>query len=94
MAGRNNALLVASMVGYYAFLFALGRYAKVRCHFNGVFMQRLWLITLCFVLLMMVFMRDPHAHILLTVIYVWSVFAMFWKTGKRVTAEEAAECAS
>ena len=85
--------LVASMVGYFAFLFALGRYAKVRCHINGAFMQRLWIITICFVLLMMVFMNVPWAHILLTVIYVWSVFAVFYRTGKKVAAEEAAECA-
>ena len=84
--------LVASMVGYFAFLFALGRYAKVRCHINGAFMQRLWIITICFVLLMMVFMNVPWAHILLTVIYVWSVFAVFFVTGRKVAAEEAAEC--
>ena len=84
--------LVASMVGYFAFLFALGRYAKVRCHINGAFMQKLWLMTLCFVMLMMVFMKVPRAHILLTVIYVWSVFAVFYRVGKKVAAEEAAEC--
>ena len=85
--------LVASMVVYFAFLFALGRYAKVRCHINGAFMQKLWILTLCFVLLMMVFMNVPRAHILITVIYVWSVFAVFCSVGKRVAAEEAAECA-
>ena len=84
--------LVASMVGYFAFLFALGRYAKVRCHINGAFMQKLWIMTLCFVMLMMVFMNVPRAHILFTVIYVWSVFAVFYRTGKKVAAEEAAEC--
>jgi hypothetical protein len=86
--------LVVSMVGYFAFLFALGRYAKVRCHINGAFMQKLWILTLCFVMLMMVFMNVPRAHILITVIYVWSVFAVFYRVGKRVAAEEAAECAS
>ena len=85
--------LVVSMVVYFAFLFALGRYAKVRCHINGAFMQKLWILTLCFVLLMMVFMNVPRAHILITVIYVWSVFAVFCRVGKRVAAEEAAECA-
>ena len=86
--------LVVSMVGYFAFLFALGRYAKVRCHINGAFMQKLWILTLSFVMLMMVFMNVPRAHILITVIYVWSVFAVFYRVGKRVAAEEAAECAS
>ena len=86
--------LVASMVGYFAFLFALGRYAKVRCHINTAFMQKLWIMTLCFVLLMMVFMNVPRAHILITVAYVWSVFAVFYRVGKKVAAEEAAECAS
>ncbi len=84
--------LVASMVGYFAFLFALGRYAKVRCHINKAFMGKLWLLTLGFVVLMMVFMNVPRAHILFTVIYVWSVFAVFYRTGKKVAAEEAAEC--
>ena len=84
--------LVASMIVYYAFLFALGRYAKARCHFNGAFMQKLWLLTVCFVLLMMVFMRVPSAHILITVIYVWSVFAVIYRVGKKVAAEEEAEC--
>ena len=84
--------LVVSMVGYFAFLFALGRYAKVRCHINGAFMQKLWIMTICFAMLMMGFMREPRAHILLTVIYVWSVFAVFYRVGKRVAAEEAAEC--
>ena len=86
--------LVASMVGYFAFLFALGRYAKVRCHINTAFMQKLWIMTLCFVLLMMAFMNVPRAHILITVAYVWSVFAVFYRVGKKVAAEEAAECAS
>ncbi len=84
--------LVVSMVGYFAFLFALGRYAKVRCHINGAFIQKLWIMTICFAMLMMGFMREPRAHILLTVIYVWSVFAVFYRVGKRVAAEEAAEC--
>ena len=84
--------LVVSMVGYFAFLFALGRYAKVRCHINEAFMQKLWIMTICFAMLMMGFMREPRAHILLTVIYVWSVFAVFYRVGKRVAAEEAAEC--
>ena len=86
------AFLVASMVVYFAFLFALGRYAKVRCHINAAFMQKLWIITLCFVMLMLVFMNVPRAHILITVVYVWSVFAVFYRTGKKVAAEEAAEC--
>ena len=86
--------LVASMVGYFAFLFALGRYAKVRCHINTAFMQKLWVMTLCFVMLMMVFMKVPRAHILLTVVYVWGVFAVFYRVGKKVAAEEAAECES
>ena len=84
--------LVASMIGYFAFLFTLGRYAKVRCHINTAFMQKLWIMTLCFVLLMMVFMNVPRAHILITVAYVWSVFAVFYRVGKKVAAEEAAEC--
>ena len=84
--------LVASMVGYFAFLFALGRYAKVKCHINAAFMQKLWIMTLCFVMLMMVFMNVPRVHILFTVIYVWGVFAVFYSTGKKVAAEEAVEC--
>jgi hypothetical protein len=55
-------------------------------------MQKLWIITLCFVMLMLVFMNVPRAHILITVVYVWSVFAVFYRTGKKVAAEEAAEC--
>ena len=84
--------LVVSMVLYYAFLFALCRYAKMKCHINAAFMQRLWLMTLGFVLLMMVFMNEPKAHILITVIYVWGVFAVFYKAGKKIAAEE--DCTS
>lgn len=84
--------LVASMIVYYAFLFALGRYAKKRCHIDGDFMQKLWIMTLCFVLLMMVFMNEPQAHILLTVVYVWSVFAVFYRVGRKIAAEDAEEC--
>lgn len=85
-------LLVVSMVLYYAFLFALGRYAKKRCHINEEFMHKLWLVTLAFVLLMMVSVKEPRIHILLTVIYVWGVFAIFYRVGRRVAAEEAEEC--
>ena len=85
-------LLVASMVLYYAFLFALGKYAKKRCHINEAFIHKLWLMTICFVLLMMVFMNEPRAHILLTVIYVWGVFAVFYRVGRKVAVEEAEEC--
>ena len=56
-------------------------------------MQKLWLMTIGFVLLMMVFMNEPRAHILLTVIYVWGVFAVFYRVGRKVAAEEAEECA-
>lgn len=85
-------LLVVSMVLYYAFLFALGRYAKKRCHINEEFMHKLWLVTLAFVLLIMVSVKEPRIHILLTVIYVWGVFAIFYRVGRRVAAEEAEEC--
>ena len=47
-----------------------------------------------FLMLMMAFMNVPSAHILITVAYVWSVFAVFYRVGKKVAAEEAAECAS
>lgn len=55
-------------------------------------MQRLWLLTLGFVMLMMVFMNEPRAHILITAVYVWSVFAVFYKVGKKVAGEE--DCTS
>ena len=76
--------LVASIVIYYAFLFALGKYAKKRCHIDFHFMQKLWLMTLGFVLLMMVFMNQPQTHILLTVVYVWGVFAVFYRVGRKI----------
>ena len=82
-------MLAASMIAYYVFLFALGRYAKVRCHIDAEFMQKLWLMTICFALMMLVFMNEPRAHILITAIYVWGVFAVFYVTGRRVAAEEA-----
>ena len=85
--------LVVSMVIYFAFLFALGRYAKKRCHMNRAFMMRLWLMTLGFVLLMMVSMNEPRAHILITAVYVWGVFAVFYRVGRKVAAGEAEECA-
>ena len=45
-------------------------------------------MTLGFVLLMMVFMNQPQAHILITVAYVWGVFAVFYNAGKKIAAEE------
>ena len=83
--------LVASIVVYYAFLFSTGKYAKKRCHIDRAFMLKLVGATAAFVVLMMVMRNRPLAHILITALYVWGVFAVFYKVGRKIKAEEAGE---
>ena len=79
--------LVASIVVYYAFLFCTGKYAKKKCHINTAFILKLVTMAAAFIILMMIFINEPRAHILITAIYVWSVFAVFYIAGRKINGD-------
>ena len=69
-------LLVCSIVGYYLFLFSTKRYAKKRCQFDRGFLVKMVLLTVCFVAFMIVFRKIMMLNILITVLYVFTVFGV------------------
>ena len=80
--------LIASVVMYYAFLFCTGPYAKARCHIDMPFILKLAGFTAGFVVLMLVMRNVSAAHIFITVVYVWSVFSVFYRAARRIRAAD------
>jgi len=82
--------MVVSVIIYYGFLFSIGKYAKKTCRIDTPFILRLTAATAGFALLMMLFRETSAAHILITVVYVWSIFGVLWRAAKMVNQEELA----
>ncbi|MBR0308672.1 MAG: low temperature requirement protein A [Mogibacterium sp.] len=63
--------LIASIVGYYVFLFCTYPYAKLQCRPSRPFITKLLAVTAAFVVLMIIFREQMYVNILITVIYVF-----------------------
>ena len=66
--------LVISLVGYYALMFLLGRYAKNRCKPDMKFTLKIAILAAGFVTLMIVFKNMMIINIMLTVVFVFTAF--------------------
>lgn len=87
--------LMASLIIYFAFLFALGnRHAKARCQKYLRLCLRAALISAVFVLLMLLFREAMTVNIAVAVLFVFSLFAMIFWYGRRVERASAAAEAS
>lgn len=86
--------LMGSFVMYYVFLFLTSRYAKRRCRFRARLMLKVGGISVGFLLLMLLFRNHMMINIAVTVIYVFAVFAILYRYGKKMDTVESnvSEC--
>lgn len=71
--------ITASIIGYYAFLFCTGRYAKENFEVTVAFVLKMAALTAAFAVLMIVFRENMRVNIFVTVAYVWSIDAVLLK---------------
>ena len=72
-------LLLGSFLLFYVFLFATGRYAKKRCRLNGRFLMLTGGVGVVFAVLMLVFRENMYVNIAVSVLFVFSEFAIIRK---------------
>ena len=72
-------LLLGSFLLFYVFLFATGRYAKQRCRLNGRFLLLTGGVGVVFAVLMLVFRENMYVNIAVSVLFVFSEFAIIRK---------------
>lgn len=75
--------LICSFLLFFIFLFMTRRYAKTTCKPPITFYLKIAGLTAGFVLLMMLFRENMHINIALSVIYVYSVYAVIYKIGRK-----------
>lgn len=75
--------LIGSVVLYYAFLFLTSRYAKKRCAFKGKLELKLAAASAGFVVLMIVLREKMTVNIMITVVYVFGIFLLLYRHGKK-----------
>lgn len=73
------SFMTAAVIGYYAFLFCTGKYAKKRCHFDMPFVLKMLALTAAFAVLMIVFRTNMWINIFVTVAYVWSIVGVLYR---------------
>ena len=72
-------LLLGSFLLFYVFLFATGCYAKKRCRLNGRFLMLTGGVGVVFAALMLVFRENMYVNIAVSVLFVFSEFAIIRK---------------
>lgn len=68
--------ITVAIIGYYVFLFAIGRYAKEKRRPGAAFVLKMAALAVCFAALMIAFRENMRVNILVTVLYVWSIVAV------------------
>ena len=76
--------LVGSLVFYYIFLFAISSYAKTACHLSARFLLGMAALAVSFAVLMLLLREQMMVNIAVTVVYVFLVFAVLFRAGKRM----------
>ena len=76
--------LVGSLVFYYVFLFLISSYAKTSCQLSARFLGGMAALAVSFIALMMMLREQMMANIAVTVFYVFSVFLVLYRAGKRM----------
>lgn len=78
--------LTGSFLLYYICLFALGGWAKIRCRPHPGFYLAMAGTGAAFVGLMLLFRQNMQVNIALTVVFVFAVFLLLYRFGKRTDA--------
>jgi low temperature requirement protein LtrA len=78
--------IAISLLIYFAFLFALTRFARKRYHFSVGFYFIMLAIAASFCALMILFHEMPAVNIAITVVYVYAVYFILRFSGKRIVA--------
>lgn len=76
-------MLILSFLMYYVSLFSTLRYSKSKCRPSVRFILSLLLIAVSFVVLMLLFRNNMYINIALTVLYVFGIFFMLYRFGKK-----------
>jgi low temperature requirement protein LtrA len=71
--------ITAAIIGYYAFLFCTGRYAKEDFEVTPVIVLLMTGLTVVFAVMMILFRENMRINIFVTVAYVWSIVAVLYK---------------
>lgn len=71
--------ITAAIIGYYAFLFCTGKYAKENFKVTSAFVLKMTGLTMVFAVLMILFRDNMRVNIFVTVAYVWSIVAVLYK---------------
>ncbi len=80
-------LLVASLVIYYMFLFALCHYAKKKCGFKKKFFLLMLLLGASFAVVMFIFRNNMFINIAVTVAYVFGIYIMLYRISKKIRTQ-------
>lgn len=76
--------LTASIIVYFICIFALGTYSKKKCAFNTRFILGVAALTLTFAILMIVLREYMYVNIIITVLYVGSIFLILYRRSSLV----------
>lgn len=76
--------ITISIVAYFIFLFALKGHMKKSCSVNKTFLVKIGSLTGLYITMMLVFKEKMAMNILLTVLYVFGIFGVLYKAGKRI----------
>ena len=79
--------LTGSFVIFFLCLFSLGKFAKQKCALNKTFYITIAVLAVSFIVLMIVMKNHMRLNIAITVIYVFTVFALLKKTSKEIEQE-------
>ena len=83
--------LICSLALYFIFLLSLRSYTKCSCRYTKGFMLRLALLTAVFTVLMLLLRENMYLNILISVIYVFAVFAVFYASYRKIAGGKEAE---
>lgn len=82
--------LIGSFILYFIVLFAIGgRHAKARCRRYNTIYLKAGAISGVFILLMFLLRENMMANITVTVVFVFSVYALIYRYGKRIDAADS-----
>lgn len=76
--------LTASIIVYFICIFVLGIYSKKKCAFNTRFILGVAALTLAFAILMIVLREYMYVNIIITVLYVGSIFQILYRRSSLV----------
>jgi hypothetical protein len=85
--GPKTAFMVVSFLIYFLFLFLLERYAPVRVKGSRKFFGQLVVLGAVYAGLMALCYRESYVSIALTVVFVYALFFVLLRRGRKIKAE-------